>query len=125
MTLLSRVTGLLQSMFLAHFLGAGPAADAFAVAFRLPNLFRRFTAEGTMSAAFLPTLTEAEAAEGHEAAVRTGIFFLGTLMLFSVIIVSAFQMNFWLSNTLLLVYIGLIGYSERALLKRLVKAKAS
>ena len=45
-------------------------------------------------------------------------------MLFSVIIVSAFQMNFWLSNTLLLVYIGLIGYSERALLKRLVKAKA-
>ena len=53
------------------------------------------------------------------------VFFLGTLMLFSVIIVSAFQMNFWLSNTLLLVYIGLIGYSERALLKRLVKAKAS
>ena len=52
------------------------------------------------------------------------VFFLGTLMLFSVIIVSAFQMNFWLSNTLLLVYIGLIGYSERALLKRLVKAKA-
>nr|WP_313062602.1 oligosaccharide flippase family protein [Moraxella sp. CTOTU49097] len=53
------------------------------------------------------------------------VFFLGTLMLFSVIIVSAFQMNFWLSNILLLVYIGLIGYSERALLKRLVKAKAS
>ena len=81
MTLLSRFTGLLQSMFLAHFLGAGPAADAFAVAFRLPNLFRRFTAEGTMAAAFLPTLTETEAAEGHEAAVRTGIFFLGTLTL--------------------------------------------
>lgn len=77
MTLLSRFTGLLQSMFLAHFLGAGPAADAFAVAFRLPNLFRRFTAEGTMSAAFVPTLTETEAAEGHEAAVRTGIFFSG------------------------------------------------
>lgn len=87
MTLLSRVTGLLQSMFLAHFLGAGPAADAFAVAFRLPNLFRRFTAEGTMSAAFLPTLTEAEAAEGHEAAVRTGIFFLGTLTLLLTFIV--------------------------------------
>ena len=52
------------------------------------------------------------------------VFFFFTLMLFSVIIVSAFQMNFWLSNTLLLVYIGLIGYSERALLKRLVKAKA-
>ena len=65
MTLLSRLTGLAQTFFLSHILGAGAAADAYAVAFRLPNLLRRFTAEGTMTAAFLPTLAEAEAAEGE------------------------------------------------------------
>jgi len=53
MTLLSRITGLAQTFFISHVLGAGAPADAFAVAFRLPNLLRRFTAEGTMTAAFL------------------------------------------------------------------------
>lgn len=80
MTLLSRLTGLLQTFFLSHFLGAGAAADAYAVAFRLPNLLRRFTAEGTMTAAFLPTLAQAER-EGGEAALRTAAAkFLGTLL---------------------------------------------
>src|SRR5512143_1309481 len=49
MTLISRISGLFQSVFLAYFLGADAAADAFYVAFRLPNLLRRFTAEGTMT----------------------------------------------------------------------------
>ena len=49
MTLLSRLTGLAQTYFLSHYLGAGAAADAYSVAFRLPNLLRRFTAEGTMT----------------------------------------------------------------------------
>ena len=80
MTLLSRLTGLAQTFFLSHFLGAGPAADAFAVAFRLPNLLRRFTAEGTMTAAFLPTLAEAEAAEGEDALRTAAGRFLGTLL---------------------------------------------
>ena len=80
MTLLSRLTGLLQTFFLSHVLGAGPAADAYAVAFRLPNLLRRFTAEGTMTAAFLPTLAEAEAAEGEAAMKAVAARFLGTLL---------------------------------------------
>lgn len=80
MTLLSRLTGLLQTFFLSHFLGAGAAADAYAVAFRLPNLLRRFTAEGTMTAAFLPTLAEAEAAEGETAVKSVAARFLGTLL---------------------------------------------
>lgn len=80
MTLLSRLSGLLQTFFLSHFLGAGAAADAYAVAFRLPNLLRRFTAEGTMTAAFLPTLAQAER-EGGEAALRDAAAkFLGTLL---------------------------------------------
>jgi putative peptidoglycan lipid II flippase len=80
MTLLSRITGLAQTFFLAHILGAGAAADAYAVAFRLPNLLRRFTAEGTMTAAFLPTLSEAEAAEGEAAVKAVAARFLGTLL---------------------------------------------
>jgi putative peptidoglycan lipid II flippase len=80
MTLLSRITGLAQTFFLSHVLGAGAAADAYAVAFRLPNLLRRFTAEGTMTAAFLPTLAEAEAAQGEEAMKAVAARFLGTLL---------------------------------------------
>ncbi|MBP1628914.1 MAG: mviN [Holophagaceae bacterium] len=81
MTLLSRISGMLQSRLLAAFLGAGPAADAFFVAFRLPNLLRRFTAEGTMTSAFLPTLSETEAQEGPEAGRLLAAQFLGTLAL--------------------------------------------
>ncbi|WP_257306415.1 murein biosynthesis integral membrane protein MurJ [Geothrix campi] len=80
MTLLSRLTGLLQTFFLSHVLGAGAAADAYAVAFRLPNMLRRFTAEGTMTAAFLPTLAEAEATEGEAAVKAVAARFLGTLL---------------------------------------------
>lgn len=80
MTLLSRLTGLLQTFFLSHVLGAGPAADAFFVAMRLPNLLRRFTAEGTMTAAFLPTLSQAEATEGEAAVKDVAAKFLGTLL---------------------------------------------
>ncbi len=80
MTLLSRLTGLAQTYFLSHYLGANAAADAYAVAFRLPNLLRRFTAEGTMTAAFLPTLTELEAKEGEAATRATAARFLGTLL---------------------------------------------
>ena len=80
MTLLSRLTGLAQTYFLSHYLGAGAAADAYSVAFRLPNLLRRFTAEGTMTAAFLPTLTELEAREGEAATRATAARFLGTLL---------------------------------------------
>jgi len=80
MTLLSRLTGLAQTFFLSHVLGAGPAADAFFVAMRLPNLLRRFTAEGTMTAAFLPTLSEAEAAEGDLAVKAVAARFMGSLL---------------------------------------------
>ena len=88
MTLLSRLSGLAQTFFLSHVLGAGAAADAYAVAFRLPNLLRRFTAEGTMTAAFLPTLAEVEAKEGEAAMKDTAAKFLGTLTLLLAILVT-------------------------------------
>ena len=56
-TLLSRVLGYLRDFFIAIFLGASIFADAFFVAFRLPNTFRRLFAEGTFNAAFVPSYT--------------------------------------------------------------------
>jgi putative peptidoglycan lipid II flippase len=54
LTLLSRLTGFLRDMVLAAVLGAGPIADAFFVALRLPNHFRAIFAEGAFNAAFIP-----------------------------------------------------------------------
>ena len=56
-TLLSRVLGYLRDILIAIFLGASIFADAFFVAFRLPNTFRRLFAEGTFNAAFIPSYT--------------------------------------------------------------------
>src|SRR2546430_2833348 len=54
LTLVSRVTGFFRDVMLAAILGAGPAADAFFVALRLPNHFRAIFAEGAFNAAFVP-----------------------------------------------------------------------
>ncbi len=54
LTLVSRITGLLRDAVTGYYFGAGPAADAFFVAFRLPNLLRRLVGEGATTAAFVP-----------------------------------------------------------------------
>lgn len=59
LTMLSRVTGFLRDVMAANILGAGAAADAFFVALRLPNLFRRLFAEGAFSISFVPLFTGA------------------------------------------------------------------
>lgn len=68
-TLLSRITGFARDILIASFLGAGTVADAFFVAFKFPNLFRRLFAEGAVAAAFVPlysqTLEKEGAAEAH------------------------------------------------------------
>ena len=56
-TLISRILGYLRDILIAIFLGATIYADAFFVAFRLPNTFRRLFAEGTFNAAFIPSYT--------------------------------------------------------------------
>ncbi len=58
MTLISRILGFLRDMVLARFFGAGVGADAFFVAFKIPNFMRRLFAEGAFSQAFVPVLTE-------------------------------------------------------------------
>jgi len=58
-TLVSRLLGYVRDILIASFLGASIYADAFFVAFRLPNTFRRLFAEGVFNAAFIPSYTEA------------------------------------------------------------------
>ena len=54
LTFLSRISGFMRDIFIAAFLGAGVFSDIFLIAFKLPNLFRRITAEGALTSAFLP-----------------------------------------------------------------------
>ena len=54
-TIISRLLGYMRDILIAVFLGAGPLADAFFVAFRIPNTFRRLFSEGTFNAAFVPS----------------------------------------------------------------------
>jgi putative peptidoglycan lipid II flippase len=58
MTMLSRVFGLIRDMIVAQYFGASASADAFFVAFKIPNFFRRLFAEGAFSQAFIPVLSE-------------------------------------------------------------------
>jgi putative peptidoglycan lipid II flippase len=58
-TMLSRVAGFIRDMVTAAVLGSGPIADAFFIAFRLPNLFRRLFAEGSFNLAFVPLFAKA------------------------------------------------------------------
>ena len=57
-TLLSRLAGFVRDIFIAAYLGSGPVAEAFLAAFSLPNLFRRFFAEGAFNMAFVPMFSK-------------------------------------------------------------------
>ncbi|WP_310621980.1 murein biosynthesis integral membrane protein MurJ [Flexibacterium corallicola] len=67
-TMLSRLLGFLRDVLLAAFVGTGPVADAFVVAFRLPNLFRRLFAEGAFNSAFVPLFGRSLEEQGKEKA---------------------------------------------------------
>lgn len=69
LTALSRLLGFVRDICLAQFVGAGAAADAFLVAFKLPNLFRRLTADGAMTNAFLPVFASVRQTQGRDAAL--------------------------------------------------------
>lgn len=69
-TLLSRMTGLLRDIVIGFLFGAHGAADAYFVAFRIPNLLRRLTAEGALTVAFIPVFTNAMAKQGKAEAVK-------------------------------------------------------
>ncbi len=92
-TLVSRLTGFLRDIMLAAIIGAGPVADAFFVAFRLPNHFRAIFAEGAFNAAFIPAYARIRTQGGAIAAARFGdrIF---TLLLASQVVLLALALIF-------------------------------
>ncbi|SFT77995.1 putative peptidoglycan lipid II flippase [Pseudovibrio denitrificans] len=67
-TMLSRLCGFGRDVMLAAFVGTGPVADAFVVAFRLPNLFRRLFAEGAFNSAFVPLFARSVEEDGEHGA---------------------------------------------------------
>jgi putative peptidoglycan lipid II flippase len=70
LTLASRITGLVRELLMASVFGVSAMTDAFNVAFRIPNLFRRLFGEGAFSLAFVPTLAHARERDGVEATRR-------------------------------------------------------
>jgi len=87
LTLLSRITGLVRELLIASTFGASALTDAFNVAFRIPNLFRRFFGEGAFSQAFVPVLAASKAQHG-EAATKILIDDAATVLAWSLAVLS-------------------------------------
>src|SRR5437868_1446415 len=88
LTLVSRLTGFIRDIMLAAILGAGPVADAFFVALRLPNHFRAIFAEGAFNAAFVPAYARIREQGGPDTA-RLFADRIFTLLLISQIVLLA------------------------------------
>ena len=107
-TLCSRILGLVREMTKAAFLGTSKYADAFGIAFMIPNLLRRLFAENAISVAFIPTfkgyLEDSESEEGRRtireflSATLTLISFLTSCVVVTGIIVTPFIVRIFLDN---------------------------
>jgi len=86
-TIISRLLGYVRDIFIAVFLGAGPLADAFFVAFRIPNTFRRLFSEGTFNAAFVPSYSSLLNNKKNSQKFANNIFNLLILGLFFLVLV--------------------------------------
>jgi len=84
-TLVSRITGLARELLMASTFGASAMTDAFNVAFRIPNLFRRLFAEGAFSQAFVPVLAASKAQNG-EAATQVLVNRVATLLAWALLL---------------------------------------
>lgn len=97
LTLLSRILGFMRDILMARFLGAGMASDAFFIAFKLPNFFRRLFAEGAFSAGFIPvfskllgkTITPNSELQAKAFAANVLAWFLPILLIFLIIMEAA------------------------------------
>ena len=95
-TIISRLLGYLRDILIAIFLGTSLVADAFFVAFRIPNTFRRLFAEGTFNAAFVPSYTsqliKGKTKSTNFAGEIFNLLFLG--LLFLVFVIELFMPTF-------------------------------
>jgi putative peptidoglycan lipid II flippase len=91
LTMASRVLGFARDILMASALGTGPVADAFFVAFRFPNLFRRLFGEGAFNAAFVPLFAKRLEGDGEAAAARFASGAMAGLALVLVVLSAAFM----------------------------------
>lgn len=87
LTLASRITGLVRELLIASTFGASAMTDAFNVAFRIPNLFRRLFGEGAFSQAFIPVLAASKAQQGEDA-TRLLIDHVATVLAWALLLLS-------------------------------------
>ena len=93
MTFMSRILGLVRDVCFARYLGAEASADAFYIAFKIPNFFRRLFAEGAFAQAFVPVLSEYRA-QGSHAAVKVLINNVAGVLGLSLLLFTAFAIAF-------------------------------
>ena len=86
-TIISRILGYARDVLIAVFLGAGPLADAFFVAFRIPNTFRRLFSEGTFNAAFIPSYSSLSNKKKQSEKFANNVFNLLVLGLFFLVLI--------------------------------------
>ena len=91
-TIISRLLGYLRDILIAVFLGAGPLADAFFVAFRIPNTFRRLFSEGTFNAAFVPSYSSLIDNKKKSQKFANNIFTLLVIGLFFLVLIIEIMM---------------------------------
>ena len=100
-TMMSRVLGFARDMLLANVLGAGMVADAFFVAFKFPNFFRRLFAEGAFNAGFVPLFAGRLTTDGRDAALRfaseVAAVMMTALVIFSIAVILAMP---WLMHAI-------------------------
>ncbi|MCZ2328982.1 murein biosynthesis integral membrane protein MurJ [Bartonella sp. F02] len=92
-TLMSRIFGFVREMLMAAALGTGPVSDAFNAAFRFPNTFRRFFAEGAFNAAFVPLFSKKITEDGTENACKFAEEVFGVLFSFLLLLTIAMEMS--------------------------------
>jgi len=91
-TLMSRILGFLRDILIAAFMGAGPVAEAFLVAFSLPNMFRRFFAEGAFNTAFVPLFSKKfEAGEDPQRFAQDAFSGLATILIVLTLLAQVFM----------------------------------
>jgi putative peptidoglycan lipid II flippase len=106
-TLLSRILGYVRDMLQAFYLGTSRSADAFTIAYVIPNLLRRLTGEGAMTAAFIPIFTEIKEKERREEIWRFANSFF-----FNLTVVMAFLMVVGVLFAPFLVKVIAIGFKD-------------
>lgn len=89
-TFLSRITGFLRDVLMANMIGASWLSDAFFVAFKLPNFFRRLFAEGAFNAAFIPSFSSILTTDGRQAALKFAGEVLSVLLVVLLILNAVF-----------------------------------